>query len=386
MNWNGTVASYQRVHLNSSKYFEKCWSKLDPGSNISSIDMLDTNFAYSKPEAYLAGLVNGVQSIVGSVLNLLVIFALLKNSELRKQPLTPSIISISITDLLFSGYILSVATIHWFTEDMPSISNCQIYAFVLYGLWLCSALNLVGIAVIRLLVVYFPWKYKTTDRKKRFWILPLLGWLISIIWLLPTLIGVFGQFGFECKTFKCKFINVDKCNDGIKMDPERIFTQMILFIGVVLLALNIATFLKLKKKSRVAYDSVKENKDRAAIKRVHAREKKVERMVIIVTTSFFVVYMPMVALRLIDPNAMITNRKSYIFCYLCTCLVGVIDPNAMITNKKSYIFCYLCTCLVGVIDPLVYIMCQESYRHEIKEIFQNVMYRKPNNMSLDRNT
>ena len=361
MTVNETIASYQLVRLNSSKYFEMCWNQTDLDSNLSSFDVLDTSFVYSKSEAYVAGFVNGVQSIVGTILNMLVIIALLRNSELRKQPLTPSIISISITDLLFSGYILSVATIHWFSADMPSTSDCQIFAFVLYGLWLCSALNLVGIAVIRLLVVYFPWKYKATERKKRFWILPLLGWLISVIWLIPTLIGVFGQFGFECRTFKCRFINVNKGTGGIKINPERTFSMMVLSIGTILLVLNIATYLKLKMKSKAAYDSIRENKDRAAIKRVHAREKKVERMVVIVTTSFFVVYMPMVVLRNIDPNAMITRRTSYIFCYLCTCLVGVIDP-------------------------LVYIICQESYRNEIKDMFQNVIYIKLNTKSHDNNT
>ena len=73
--------------------------------------------------------------------------------------------------------------------------------------------------------------------------------------------------------------------------------------------------------------------------------------VIVVTTSFFLVYIPMAILRNIDPDAMITQRKSFIFCYLCTCMIGIIDP-------------------------LVYIIFQESYRNEIKDMIKNVMFIK----------
>ena len=343
-----SVAIYQNIPLNpsnTSKYFETCWIKIDPAINITASGLPDTSFVFSMSESYAAGIVNAIQSVIGVILNTLVIVALLRNSELRQQPLTPSIISISITDLLFSGFILSVTTIHWFLWDLPM--SCQIWSFVLYGLWICSALNLLGIAIIRLLVAYNPREYKKMNRKKQFWILPLLGWFISVIWLLPTLFGVFGQFGFECRTLKCRFINVNNDNVVTSFGPDRAFPLFIILLGVVLLVLNIATYIKLKRESRKLYGGTMENKDKEAEKRINEREKKMERMVIVVTTSFFLVYIPMAILRNIDPDAMITKRKSFIFCYLCTCMIGIIDP-------------------------LVYIIFQESYRNEIKDMFKSV--------------
>ena len=347
-----SLAIYQNVPLNpsnTSKYFETCWIKMDPAINMTSSDLPDTSFVYSMSESYVAGFVNAIQSVIGVILNTLVIVALLRNSELRQQPLTPSIISISVTDLLFSGFILSITTIHWFLWDLPM--SCQIWSFVLYGLWICSALNLLGIAIIRLLAAYTPREYKKMNRKKRFWILPLLGWFISVIWLLPTLFGVFGQFGFECRTLKCRFINVNNDNTVTSFGPDRAFFLFIFLLGFVLLVLNIATYLKLKMKSRKLYGDARENEDKEAEKRIHQMDKKIEKMVIVVTTSFFLVYIPMAILRNIDPDAMITQRKSFIFCYLCTCMIGIIDP-------------------------LVYIIFQESYRNEIKDMLKSVMYTK----------
>ena len=99
--------------------------------------------------------------------------------------------------------------------------------------------------------------------------------------------------------------------------------------------------------SRKLYGGTMENKDKEAEKRINKMEKKIEKMVIVVTTSFFLVYIPMAILRNINPDAMITQRKTFIFCYLCTCMIGIIDP-------------------------LVYIIFQESYRNEIKDMFKSV--------------
>ena len=53
-----------------------------------------------------------------------------------------------------------------------------------------------------------------------------------------------------------------------------------------------------------------------------------------------------------------------------------INPDAMITRRKTFIFCYLCTCMIGIIDPLVYIIFQQSYRNEIKDMLKSVMFIK----------
>jgi hypothetical protein len=224
------------------------------------------------------------------------------------------------------------------------------YAFVLYGLWLCSALNLLGIAVIRCIGVYFPRKSQISTLQKRSWIIPLLGWIVSTIWLLPTLVGTWGQFGFECQSFKCKFINANDEKIPEKYDPEHLFTFLIISIGLAIGILCTMTYFRLSKNLNQIREQIKDNTQIQNAKRLHDKERKIGKMVVTVTASFFIVYMPMVILR-------------------------SMDHNAMVTKPTSYIVCYLCTCLVGTIDPLVYIFFQEKYRNAIMSLFKKELYQ-----------
>ena len=72
---------------------------------------LDTKFtnttsAYSDVESNVAGVIFTIQSIAGSILNFLLIVALLRNPKIRKEYLTMTIVSISITDYLWSVWVL----------------------------------------------------------------------------------------------------------------------------------------------------------------------------------------------------------------------------------------------------------------------------------------
>ena len=76
----------------------------------------DTSFAYTRGQAVFAGLGAAFESIAGTLLNLLIILALLKNSNLRKEYLSLAIVSLAATDLLFSLLVLPVASLQMFLE------------------------------------------------------------------------------------------------------------------------------------------------------------------------------------------------------------------------------------------------------------------------------
>lgn len=96
-------------------YHHACWLIVDHNTSFSRLSK-DTHFVYSEAESITAGLVVAFESIVGSVLNLLVILALLKNSNLRKEYLTPAILSLALTDFLFSVFSLPVVSLHFFVR------------------------------------------------------------------------------------------------------------------------------------------------------------------------------------------------------------------------------------------------------------------------------
>ena len=106
-----TVQSY-KLPINNSEIHKYCWWTLS-GQNVS-INENDTSFAYSDTEANAAGVIFGLESVAGTLLNFVLIVALLKNSEIRKEYMTKTIVSILVADFLFSIFFLPIMSLRFF--------------------------------------------------------------------------------------------------------------------------------------------------------------------------------------------------------------------------------------------------------------------------------
>ena len=104
------ISHYHVVDLTGSKYNDKCYLKVDINSELNS----DTSYCYSNTESIIAGLSATFQSIAGITLNFLIIVALLRTKSIRKEYITPSIISLIVTDLLFSMFTLPMMAVRYF--------------------------------------------------------------------------------------------------------------------------------------------------------------------------------------------------------------------------------------------------------------------------------
>ena len=237
-----TERHYFEVDIDSAKHFDKCWTKIDPKSEIGvrlSADPLlehsdsahdlfhNPEFMYSETGAMTAGGFNTLQGIVGAILNCMIILAILRNTDLRKEYLTPCIFSIAITDFLFSISVLPVMAMTFFQKDFPLSFGCQSPAFIGYTLFLISALNLLVIAALRCFAVYFPRKTRTKPFVYICRTAPIFVWVMAILFMLPTLIGKFGQFGLECSTFRCKHIDMDIEGNPMNSHPPQNYLNFI---------------------------------------------------------------------------------------------------------------------------------------------------------------
>ena len=111
------ISHYRRVNLPDA-HMDICYLKVDMNLNWTDYGLIadSTDYCYSEGESILAGLGATFQAIAGTILNLLVIVALLKNTNLRKEYLTPAIISLSLTDLLFSVVTLPALAHRYFSQ------------------------------------------------------------------------------------------------------------------------------------------------------------------------------------------------------------------------------------------------------------------------------
>ena len=109
------LLKYYHIALNSSQQFNHCWMLETGDFDPKKVDL---SYVYTDFEATVLGSIVALISITGTILNTVVICALLKNPEIRKEYLTPSIISIAVTDLLFCVLCLPVHSLHFYTKDI----------------------------------------------------------------------------------------------------------------------------------------------------------------------------------------------------------------------------------------------------------------------------
>ena len=210
---------------------------------------------------------------------------------------------------------------------------------------MCSALNLLGIAGLRYLMVYFPGKTQSSKFQQASKIIPMLAWVVSFLWLLLTGIGKYGQFGLDCKILMCKFINQNL--DGSKSNPEKAYALGIIGIGVFILLLNILTYVRISAHTRSMLTGI-ESAGEELTKKILEKERKLGNMVTLIIVSYFTVYLPTVFMRIADADIMTTKPTAY---WLASILA-----NSLV-----------------VVDPMVYIVFNEQYRDEVTALIKDVI-------------
>ena len=210
---------------------------------------------------------------------------------------------------------------------------------------MCSALNLLGIAVLRCVLVYHPQKTKNGVFWKATKIMPIMTWVVSLVWLLPTLVGKYGQFGLDCKMLSCWFINQDV--SGHKANPELAYCSAIMVTGIVVFFPNLLAYAKIVDYTK-SFLSTNSSAELEAKKKILEKERRLGKMVTSIIISYFIVYLPVVILRVVEPNIMITKPKLYV-------------TSGILANS------------LGLIDPLVYTVFNEKYRNEVKSLVKDMI-------------
>ena len=332
------------VKINTSEYFDYCWLKVDPSSTDPIVRSTDPSYVYSNTESILFGVGYIPLSVIGSVMNLLVILAILRSSELRKEYLSPSILSIALNDFIFSISTIPMASLLGFMKDLPLPHGGEFYGFVTLGLWQGSIFNLLEVAILRCVVVFFPRICHTQNFKRVCIIAPISVWVFTMLTLVPVVSRQYGRFGFVCKEFAIGIIGVDESGSALSLHPFGIFMAGIMISGILLILLNVITLIQVHRKTQKLFLQVKDANLEAG-KKILQKEKNLGKMVMIITASFFLVFCPQIILQ-------------------------IIDPYAPISKKPVHIFTLFLACSLVVIDPIIYCVSHEKYREAIKSMLE----------------
>ena len=135
-------------------------------------------------------------------------------------------------------------------------------------------------------------------------------------------------------------IDINKDCNAIETSPLNCYVLMIIVCGILAFLFNSATFGKIRKHSSNLFKRIK-TIDFEFAQNISKKEKSVGKMVVKVTASYAIVYLPVILLRVIEPNAIMK------YPWLSSC-VNLLH-NSLV-----------------VIDPLVYILSHEKYQKEVK--------------------
>ena len=342
------IAYHYKHFFNISNENSFCWMHNEtgvnsPGSNISdnfeAINYLPKWF----PTAGRA--VSNVVCYTGFILNFLIALVLLKNRHLRKEGLTPCIVSLTLANIILYtcgiGYKLSKHVISPKTQ-----TRCQTYGMITFITMLCSAINLFGIAALRCVKFNFSTKFENGTFQKASILTAIISWAAAFLILMPTATGNWGQFGWECKSKRCRFINYNSDGTLQTTAPEKLYYGLLISIGIFNLVMNLGTYIKVKIDCNKTASDI-EMFDLDAAQRVLEKEKKVTKMLVVDSAQYLALFLPKAILQLKDPNS---------------------PNNQPLTHLIFFTIWYIS----GLIEALVILLFQRKYRKEIWATLQSI--------------
>ena len=172
----------------------------------------ETELLFSQTTSVIGALCAIVFSIVGTVGNIFTIVALW-NSKLRGHPTTLFIISLALSDLIFSSFNLPLQAHRFLHRGCVFMclndDLCQYYPFFLFGNIGVSVQIMMLIALQRVFGVFYGHSLEIYFNRVTVSLMILLSWICSFGSLCLPLTKTWGQFGFEYQTFSCTLVESD---------------------------------------------------------------------------------------------------------------------------------------------------------------------------------
>ena len=296
----------------------------------------NTEWVYSPAQELTVLLISTPVSIMGSFLNFLVILTLLKTPKLRKEIISPFIVSLATTDYIYSTLTIPMFIARFSLRGWPfGEALCRMFPLFDTTLVACTLWNLLSMTVIRFVCVYYPMEVRQQTFKSRCTLLIPLAWLAAYLPGLIPLSGLYNINGMECRAFYCTRINL--ISEGIlQKNILNILVPITMILTVFpLIVLNSATYLRLWKYTQRILEQLTDMTDEQKDIFVK-KEKKVGKTITMVTLVFFVTYCPMITLYTIYPNARLTNTWEITFCWHLLTLGVVINPLLYMYKHKNY--------------------------------------------------
>jgi hypothetical protein len=306
--------------------------------SLHSTDMIH----FTRPATIFAAVAASIFTVVGVAGNLITVVALLRSQKLRVHATTAFVISLAISDLLFSAINLPLTASRYIHEKWTlGDTLCRIFPFFFYGNVAASLMNMVAITVNRYVLISCHGRYGRIYSRLNIFLMVAAVWLFSFGMMLPPLLGIWGTTGLDKQTFSCTVLKVDG------KSPKKFFVVF----GFVLPCLAIiccysAIFYRVRQSRMNVQKHLPTVGSKTKETAIQASQRRDD-------------------LRL--TKMMLTIFVSFLVCFLPLMLVNVIDDD--FTVPVLHVIASVLAWASAIINPFIYAFKNRQYQQAFKAIF-----------------
>ncbi|XP_071580394.1 protein trapped in endoderm-1 [Temnothorax nylanderi] len=283
-------------------------------------------------------------SIIGVLGNLITVIALLKYTKLRRHATTAFVISLSISDLIFSAVNLPLTASRYLNEAwVLGETLCTLFPLFFYGNVAVSLLSMVAITINRYILISQSDIYNQLYTSRGITLMLIAIWTLSFLMLLPPLLGVWGTLGLDPATFSCTILRKNGSS------PKKFLFVLGFIVPCVVISVSyLCIYWRVRKSRKNLEAHAAESRRGGGFQR--REDSRVTRLMLTIFLCFLMCFMPLMLVNVIDDKMK----------------VPILHIVASVLAWAS-----------AVINPFIYAGTNKLYREAYKQVLCPVSRRTP---------
>ncbi|XP_012542853.1 protein trapped in endoderm-1 [Monomorium pharaonis] len=269
-------------------------------------------------------------SIIGILGNLVTVIALLKYTRLRRHATTAFVISLSVSDLIFSAVNLPLTASRYFHEAwVLGETLCTIFPLFFYGNVAVSLLSMVAITINRYILISRSDIYNQLYTSCGIILMLIVIWTLSFLMLLPPLLGIWGTLGLDSATFSCTILKKNGSS------PKKFLFVLGFIVPCVVISVSYLCIYWRVRRSRKNLEAHATERGRGSVGGFQRREdSRVTKLMLTIFLCFLTCFMPLMLMNVIDDKMRIPIL--HIVASILAWASAVINPFIYAGTNKLY--------------------------------------------------
>jgi len=298
----------------------------------SELEVTEKNIYYSRPTTVFAAVAASIFTIIGVLGNLLTVVALLRCQKLRSHATTAFVISLAISDLLFSAINLPLTASRYIHEAWTlGTTLCRIFPFFFYGNVACSLMNMVAITVNRYVLITYHGRYNYIYSKINILLMIVGVWIFSFGMILPPLLEVWGTLGLDKATFSCTIL---KKNGKSPKKFLFIFGFLLPCVAIILCYTAIFYRVRQSRMNVQKHSSSNPGKENCVANSQRKEDLRLTKMMLTIFISFLVCFLPLMLVNVIDDD--VNVPALHVIASVLAWMSATINPFIYAFKNRQY--------------------------------------------------